>query len=117
MASFWADEHVPKDLVIALRDLGHDVLTAREAGRADLGVPDAEVLRHATTINRTVLTNNRWDFVGLHAKDPNHCGIVAYTDDDGIAPLADRIHAAIAPHFTLNQQLIRVNLPSARKPK
>jgi hypothetical protein len=32
VARFYADEDVDYDVVVALRELGHDVLTAREAG-------------------------------------------------------------------------------------
>jgi Domain of unknown function (DUF5615) len=48
MASLFADENVPYQVVEALRALGHDVLTAYEAGRANQKIPDADVLRYAT---------------------------------------------------------------------
>ena len=40
LASLFADENVPFPLVEALRNLGHDVLRAIEAGRANQGIPD-----------------------------------------------------------------------------
>ena len=42
MARFYADEQFPKRVVELLRDLGHDVLTVQEAGKANLKIPDEE---------------------------------------------------------------------------
>jgi hypothetical protein len=39
-----------------LRDLGHDVLTVQEAGKANLKIPDDEVLAFANDNARIVLT-------------------------------------------------------------
>ncbi len=44
MARLYADENFPYPTVEALRRLGHDVLTAGEAGQAGLGIADEEVL-------------------------------------------------------------------------
>ncbi|HWX42816.1 MAG TPA: DUF5615 family PIN-like protein [Blastocatellia bacterium] len=40
----YADENFPLRVVLELRRLGHDVLTAFEDGRANQAVPDEDVL-------------------------------------------------------------------------
>ena len=47
MAAFYADENFPLQAVEALRRLGHDVLTAIEAGQANQRLPDDVVLDFA----------------------------------------------------------------------
>ena len=47
MARFYADENFRRPVVEALRHLGHDVLTAQEAGRGGLGIDDDTVLADA----------------------------------------------------------------------
>jgi hypothetical protein len=42
MAALFADENVPLALVELLRDLGHDALTALQAGRANQRIPELE---------------------------------------------------------------------------
>ena len=81
MARLFADENVSFDLVEAL---GHDVLTALAAGRANQAIPDPDVLAYATLLGRAVLTNNRLDFHKLNRTFPNHAGIISYTDDQDI---------------------------------
>lgn len=61
---------------MALRRLGHDVLTILETGAANQALPDENVLAFATTQNRIVLTLNRKDFIRLHRDRPPHAGIV-----------------------------------------
>lgn len=74
MAALYADESFPLEVVEALRRLGHDVLTAYEAGHANRAITDAEVLSYAAACGRAVLTLNRWDFVRLHAQNADHHG-------------------------------------------
>ncbi|MBE9035335.1 DUF5615 family PIN-like protein [aff. Roholtiella sp. LEGE 12411] len=62
MARFYADEQFPFPIVQLLRTLGHDVLTVQEAGKADQGIADDEVLEFATSQKRSILTINRHDF-------------------------------------------------------
>jgi hypothetical protein len=52
MASLYSIENFPKRVVEALRQLGHDVLTSYEAGRANQKIPDDEVLVFATDQHR-----------------------------------------------------------------
>jgi hypothetical protein len=56
VASFYADENFRYPVVEELRKLGHDVLTAKEAGRADQRIADEEVLDDARTMSRILLT-------------------------------------------------------------
>ena len=57
MASFYADENFRHPVVEELRKLGHDVLTAQEAGRAGHGIEDEDVLDDARTMSR-ILSND-----------------------------------------------------------
>lgn len=81
MARFYADEQFPLPVVEFLRALGHDVLTVREAGNAEQGIPDDEVLAFAIGQERSILTINKYDFVRLHRRNDNHYGIVVCSDD------------------------------------
>lgn len=112
MAALYTDEHVPFELADALRALGHDVLMARDDGRAGSGIPDPLVLARATQFGRAVLTNNRWDYHKLHRTQPGHAGIVTYTRDDDTLALAGRIDAAVSPLPSLVGRLVRVVRPS-----
>ena len=58
---------------MALRRLGHDVLTILETGAANQALPDENVLAFATTQNRIVLTLNRKDFIRLHRDKAPSC--------------------------------------------
>jgi hypothetical protein len=114
MARLYADECFSELVVEELRRLGHDVLMMKEAGRANQGIPDAEVLADAIRLGRAVITKNRWDFKGLHKKSPNHSGIIACTQDDDAVALATRIHQEILKYPSLDNQFINIYLP--RKP-
>jgi Holliday junction resolvase len=56
----------PHPVVKYLRELGHDVLTVQEAGKANQRIPDEEVLAFATENDRAIITQNRKDFIQLH---------------------------------------------------
>ena len=109
MARFPSDENFPLPVVLQLRRLGHDVLTAHEASRANVGIPDDGVLIFATAHGRAVLTLNRWRFVPLHGRVPAHAGIVVCTYDADYVGQAGRIAAAVAGLPSLAGLLIRVN--------
>jgi hypothetical protein len=111
MAQLHADENFDHRVVVELRRLGHDVLTASEAGRADQRIPDPDVLAFAVSQNRAVLTFNRRDFIRLHKSSQAHCGIIVCTDDRDAAALATKINQALLNSPMLNGQLIRVNRP------
>jgi hypothetical protein len=109
MASLYADEDFPLQVVVRLRELGHDVLTAHDAGQANRALPDEQVLDFAVAQYRAVLTLNRRHFVRLHLAGAGHGGIVVCTFDLRFREQAERIHAAIAALPTLRGQLLRVN--------
>ncbi len=111
LAAFSADENFREPVVEALRRLGHDVLTCREAGRAGQGVADEDVLSDALTLGRAVLTQNRRHFIRLDRAGRDHCGIVVCTYDPDAEGLARRIDAAVAGHETGGRWLVRVNRP------
>jgi hypothetical protein len=100
-------------VVEELRQLGHDVLTIQETGKAGQRSPDEEVLMTATEAGRIVLTLNRKHFFRLHREHPDHAGIVACTVDQDFVRQASRIHEAVQAAGDLNGQLIRVNRPSS----
>ena len=56
MARFYTNENIPLQVVAELRQLGHDVLTSLDAGRANESVPDSEVLAFAAEANRILLS-------------------------------------------------------------
>ncbi|MEZ2276093.1 MAG: DUF5615 family PIN-like protein [Microcoleus sp.] len=112
MARFYTDENFPLAVVELLRALGHDVLTAREAGNANLQIPDEDVLAFAASNDRTVLTRNRRHFMRLHLQKSDHSGIVVCTEDPNFERLTTRINEAISAEEILTGKLIRVNRPS-----
>jgi hypothetical protein len=112
MSRLYGNENFDLQVIGHLRNLGYDVLTARDAGKANQRIPDEQVLEFAITENRAVLTFNRKDFFRLHKMTPNHTGIIACTYDADYERLARRIHAEIEKHgMSLNGKLIRVYRP------
>jgi len=113
--NFYADENFPRPVVIALRVLGHDVLTAHEDGRANQKVPDEQVLERATQLSRVVLTMNRRDFARLHESQIEHAGIVLCKHEEDFARQANRINETVKPFDNLKGQLVRVQKPVKQK--
>lgn len=111
MARVYTDEDFPGPATRRLRELGHDVLTAREAGNADRQMPDHDVLRFAHSEGRAVLTLNRRDFIRLHNSGAEHSGIVACTDDKDFIALATRVHEALCANESSAGKLIRIIRP------
>lgn len=112
MAQLYADENFDYPVVAQLRSLGHDVLTAQEAGQAQQSIADLAVLTFAVALGRAVLTFNRRHFQRLHLQSSAHCGIITCSKDDDTVALAGRIHQAIAGRASLNGQLILIIKPS-----
>jgi predicted nuclease of predicted toxin-antitoxin system len=108
MAALYADEDFPHPVVEQLRALGHDVLTAHEAGQANQKIPDEKVLSFAANLDRAVLTHNRRDYVRLHKNSSRHAGIIVCTQDPDFDRLAQNIDDALAKITELRDQLIRV---------
>ena len=113
MARLYADENFPLPAVEALRGLGHDVLTAAEAGQAGQGIADDAVLAFAHVLGRAVLTHNRKHFRNLHNAGHAPSGMVLCTADADFAALGARIDVALAGAGDPFGQLIRVTRPPA----
>ncbi len=111
MARLYTDENFPLPVVEFLRAFGHDVLTARDAGNANLRIPDENVLAFAASNERAVLTRNRRDFIRLHRLQPDHAGVIVCTEGSDFESLATRIHETISTVESLKGKLIRVNRP------
>src|SRR5258708_4313517 len=112
MARLHSDENFDRNVVVELRKLGHDVLTALEAGRANQRIPDSQVLEFATRLDRAVLTFNRRHFKRLHRTVRHHRGIVICTDDPNAVALALRIHQTLVTYPTIDDQLISIVRPT-----
>jgi hypothetical protein len=112
MARFYSNENFPLLAVLKLRELGHEVVIALEAGNANQRIADEAVLAYAISGNRAVLTLNRKHFVTLHHRAAAHCGIVVCRVDADFAGQANRIHEAVVLHADLTGMLIRVNRPN-----
>jgi hypothetical protein len=111
MIRLYADENFPRAVVLELRLLGHDVLTAHEAGQANQHIPDPDVLAFACKLGRAVITNNRWHFVRLHRTTPSHEGIVVCKEDQDFIALAQRIHQVLTQGADSVNKLIRIRKP------
>lgn len=88
------------------------MLTAREAGNANLPIPDEDVLAFAIANERAVVTRNRQHFNRLHQLNPKHTEIIVCTEETNFEGVAMRINQAISAKETLSNQLIRVVRPS-----
>jgi len=112
MARLLADENFPLSTTAALRLLGHEVMTADEAGLANRSTPDDEVLQFARTERLALLTLNRRDFIRLHARSADHPGIVICNFDADFSGQAARIHMLIEAEGPLDGKLLRVHRPA-----
>ena len=108
MARIYADENFPRPVVVALRRLGHDVLTAREAGMGGEAEPNAAVLAFAHGQSRILVTLNRRHFIRLDAEGCEHSGIIVCSYDPDWTGQADRIHGVIQAEGRLDGKLLRV---------
>lgn len=111
MADLYADEDFSLRVVEELRHLGHDVLTAQEAGEGGRRTPDESILASAVALGRAVLTHNRRHYMRLHLQGYRHLGIVVCTRDSDVPALAARIHEVLTNCPTLANQLLRVHRP------
>jgi ribosome biogenesis SPOUT family RNA methylase Rps3 len=112
MTRFYTNENFRYSVVQKLRELGHDVLTAHEAGNANQSIPDDKVLEFAITEGRVLITFNRQDFIKLHYQYPHHNGIIVCSLDSDSEGQAKRIHEVVSLENSLEGKLIRVNKPN-----
>lgn len=109
MARLYANENLAIDLVEALRKFNHDILSSYDAGQANQGIPDDEVLEYATLNDRSVITFNRDDFVALHRNGVSHAGIIICKDDRDYLGQAQALHDYLETQVDrLHNRLIRV---------
>jgi hypothetical protein len=113
MARLYANENFPLPVVEALRQVGHNVITVAETGKADQAWPDEDVLEFATQDDRALLTHNRRHSIRLHKSGARHAGIIACTFDPDFPAQGGRIDEAIRSIDDLRGQLIRVYRPPA----
>lgn len=112
MARLYANENFPLPVVEALRQVGHDVITTAETGKAGQAYSDEEVLQFAAQDDRIVVTLNRKHFIRLHRQGANHAGIVVCTFDPDFLGQASRIDAAVKASANVRGELLRVNRPA-----
>jgi hypothetical protein len=113
MARLYANEDFSYPVVQRLRQLGHDILTAHEAGQAGQCITDEAVLAFATAVGRAIVPFTRWHFIRLHSEVSSHVGIIVCTRDDDVLALAARIHQQLQRDLTLQDQLLRINRPTS----
>ena len=111
MAKLYSNENFPIPVVRELRNLGHDVVTIQERGRANEATSDPDVLALAVAEGRAILTLNRKDFYKLHEQHPNHAGIIICKVDLDVVRQAKLIHEAIQTAGELHGKVIRVVPP------
>jgi hypothetical protein len=104
----YADEDFALPVVIELRQLGHDIITAQEDGRTSM--PDPAILARAESLGRAVLTYNRCHFEKLHRQGDPHSGIISCKRDHNFRALAVRIHTALSG-LSHGRWCLRVNRP------
>ncbi len=112
MADCYANENFPLPVVEALRELGHNLLTTYESGKAGQAVSDEDILAFAIAESRIVLTLNRRHFFRLHQAMPDHRGIIVCTYDPDFEALAGRIHRELETYSDWTGRLVRINRPA-----
>ncbi|MEG3909319.1 DUF5615 family PIN-like protein [Microcoleus sp. w1-18aA5] len=110
----YSNENFPIAMVEHLRSLDSDVLTSYDAGQANQGIPDDEVLRFATAQNRAVISFNRDDFVALHRGGDRHAGIIVCKDDRDYLGQVTILHAYLQQVDSLLDRLIRIKKQNQR---
>ena len=108
----YIDENIHQRIAQALRELGYDVLTLKEDGKANQRYPDESVLQRAASLGRVVVTHDRRDFRRLHNRgEIPHRGIVLCTQDRDPVRLARRIHAELSNKETMDGEVVNVYRP------
>jgi hypothetical protein len=97
VARFYADADIATHLTALLRRMGHDVLTAGDAGRRY--ARDAEQILAAAQAGRVLVTHNRKDFTLLHQAWllwPSAWGLRSAPEHAGIAIIPQSPHISDA---------------------
>jgi predicted nuclease of predicted toxin-antitoxin system len=112
MMKLYADEDFNYLAVKTLKEMGYDVKTTQEAGKAGQGIDDQAQLSYASSEGRAILTHNHKDFYKLHTHNV-HSGIISCTHNKDYQQLALRIDERIRNVLQLDNQLIRVTRPKS----
>jgi hypothetical protein len=115
MLRLYSDEQFPLPVVERLRGKGYDVLTVKDAGNANKGIPDDQVLIFATDHDRAVITQNRRDFIWLHNQGIDHAGIIVCSKNLDWDEFTTEIDRVIHTKESIRGELLRVNRPANRK--
>lgn len=106
--SFYSNENFALDMVKMLRELGHTVITSYDAGQANKGMPDDEVLSYATQRKLVLITFNRDDFIKLHRSGLEHTGIIVCKTDRDYKGQIKTLHEYLQTQSSLENRLIRI---------
>ena len=93
MLRYYFDEHMHPDIAKQLRKRGIDVLTTQAAGRANQKVDDADQLTYATSLGRTLVTEEKREFPTLHQK-LQHAGIIILQRKAGLGKFIEYLEYA-----------------------
>jgi predicted nuclease of predicted toxin-antitoxin system len=115
MIKFYSNENLPMDMVKELRQHGYDILTSQEAGQANQGISDEDVLTFATQNQRVVITLNREDFIALHRSGISHLGIIICKTDRDYKGQIETLHAYLQQTEDMKNRLIRVKKQNQRQ--
>jgi Domain of unknown function (DUF5615) len=115
MVKLYSNENFPLEIVRQLRKLEYDVLTSYEAGQANQGIPDDEVLAFATQDQRILITLNRDDFIALHHSGISHAGIIICKDDRDYLGQAQILHTCLSQNPDGTNRLIRIKKQNLSK--
>jgi hypothetical protein len=113
MARLYSNENFPLPVVEALPELGHDMLTIQETGKANQAMTDEDVLDFANKEKQILLTLNRRHFIKLHNRHYPHAGIFACTFGPDFSALTTRIDNALRAETNFTRKVVRINRPQS----
>lgn len=99
IARLFANENIPRSLVVRLRQLGHDVLTVHEV--ALTGAPDVAIVERAARDTRTILTQDL-DFGRIFVERDPPVRILVLRSPDARAPALTTLVEAFLKHVDLD---------------
>jgi hypothetical protein len=83
----------------------------QDAGNANQGIPDEDVLAFATSQNRAVITQNRKDFIRLHNQGLNQLGIVSCSKNLDWDSFSTEIARVLSIRDSIAGEVVRVTRP------
>jgi predicted nuclease of predicted toxin-antitoxin system len=116
----FTDEHIDPRLAQALASRGFDVLSCREAGRANQRISDDDQLAFAASQGRAILTFNTVDFILIDVEwkqsGRRHAGIIVSTAIRNLSDLIRRVehHIATVSEEQQNDTLLWLAAPPPR---